>query len=924
MAAFFNKLGSQTYNGGAGKDSFFLFTFSNNLDNLRVDGVASSLVWTTAIVNPDSSFFQVTASNIAFSTDLAIGGNGVDIIYGSNGNDAVFYNNGVIAGGFGGFTGIESFDLAGGDDLIDLTAQGAGGVDYAQNTNIDGGLGNDTILGGAGRDSIVGRAGNDVIFGYRGADTVNAGDGDDLVYGDDLGFNGIAGDDSLRGDNGNDTLFGGERIDQLFGGANNDVLYGGFGGDGLFGEDGDDVLYGDDPGQSGGDNLDGGAGADTIFGVGGNDEIVGGAGGDIIDGGDGLDFIEGGTGADRLIGGAENDTIDGDADIDTAVFSGARADYLVTFNADGSLTIADQRAGAPDGVDSVRQVEFFEFADGTFAASELSAPPVITSDGGGDTAALSIEENTTAVTTVVAVDPDVGQTPTYRIAGGADAALFTIDSLTGALSFIVAPDFEVPTDAGADNVYDVIVEASDGHNVDTQAIAVTVTDVNEAGVVVNGTSGADSISPTATNAALRTTALNDTVFGLGGNDTIDGGQGVDSLEGGAGNDLYFVDAFLDDGVAINDDRVTEGAGGGLDTVEASVSYRLADNVEILNLVGLAISGFGNALSNGINGNDAANALSGDDGNDTIAGGLGADTLNGDAGSDRLDGGEGADVMNGGDGSDTYFVDVYSDDGNDLNDDLVVEAAGAGTDLVNASVSYRLTTDVENLTLTGSNAIDGFGNLLANAINGNTGANALSGGLANDTLRGNSGSDTLSGEDGNDQLFGDTGADTLLGGLGVDRLEGGAESDYLDGGATGDTILGQAGDDTIVGGVGRDTMTGGTEADVFVFNVGDTGLNATSPDIITDFATGVDRIDLSSVAGPLAPAAYAETAIATDVFADALAAANAQLGPGLSVVFVAGSVKGFLFWDSNGDGTLDQTAFLNGLTQLSAFDSGDVI
>src|SRR5206468_5054845 len=104
--------------------------------------------------------------------------------------------------------------------------------------------------------------------------------------------------------------------------------------------------------------------------------------------------------------------------------------------------------------------------------------PTITSDGGNDTAAVSIAENTTAVTTVVATDPDAGQTLTYTIADGADADLFTINSTTGALAFINAPDFENPTDAGANNVYDVTVQVSDGNGgSDTQAIAGTVQNV---------------------------------------------------------------------------------------------------------------------------------------------------------------------------------------------------------------------------------------------------------------------------------------------------------------------------------------------------------------------------------------------------------------------------------------------------------------
>lgn len=107
--------------------------------------------------------------------------------------------------------------------------------------------------------------------------------------------------------------------------------------------------------------------------------------------------------------------------------------------------------------------------------------PVISSNDGGDSAAISVAENTTAVTTVAATDPE-GATVTYAITGGADAALFGIDDETGALTFLAAPNFETPGDAGTDNVYDVIVTASDGTLADTQAIAVTVTNVNEAPV----------------------------------------------------------------------------------------------------------------------------------------------------------------------------------------------------------------------------------------------------------------------------------------------------------------------------------------------------------------------------------------------------------------------------------------------------------
>ena len=111
-------------------------------------------------------------------------------------------------------------------------------------------------------------------------------------------------------------------------------------------------------------------------------------------------------------------------------------------------------------------------------------PPVITSDGGGDTASISLAENQTVVTTVTAVDTDVPvQTLTYSIIGGTDQSKFSIDGVTGELTFTTAPDFENPTDTNTDNQYEVMVAVDDGTgSSDSQTITVTITDANEAGV----------------------------------------------------------------------------------------------------------------------------------------------------------------------------------------------------------------------------------------------------------------------------------------------------------------------------------------------------------------------------------------------------------------------------------------------------------
>ena len=75
-------------------------------------------------------------------------------------------------------------------------------------------------------------------------------------------------------------------------------------------------------------------------------------------------------------------------------------------------------------------------------------------------------------------------TLSYSISGGADAAKFAIDGATGALTFVSSPNFEAPTDVGANNVYNVQVTASDGTNSTNQALAITVTAVNDNAPVI--------------------------------------------------------------------------------------------------------------------------------------------------------------------------------------------------------------------------------------------------------------------------------------------------------------------------------------------------------------------------------------------------------------------------------------------------------
>ena len=121
----------------------------------------------------------------------------------------------------------------------------------------------------------------------------------------------------------------------------------------------------------------------------------------------------------------------------------------------------------------------------------VNSPPEITSDGGGATAALSRPENATAVTTVTATDAE-SDPITFSISGGADADKFSIDPSTGVLTFASAPDYENPTDVGANNTYEVTVQAASTGGTDSQTITVTVTNLSPYQEWLNGTPATDA------------------------------------------------------------------------------------------------------------------------------------------------------------------------------------------------------------------------------------------------------------------------------------------------------------------------------------------------------------------------------------------------------------------------------------------------
>ncbi len=136
--------------------------------------------------------------------------------------------------------------------------------------------------------------------------------------------------------------------------------------------------------------------------------------------------------------------------------------------------------------------------------------PVITSNGGGIVATVAVAENQTAVTTVVAMDADAGQTVTFTLSG-ADAGLFTLSS-TGELTFNTAPDFEMLTDTGMDNEYEVTITATDNgmpEKMAMQMLTITVTDVtneNNAPVFAEGATATVSYAENATTVVTTVVA----------------------------------------------------------------------------------------------------------------------------------------------------------------------------------------------------------------------------------------------------------------------------------------------------------------------------------------------------------------------------------------------------------------------------------
>lgn len=753
--------------------------------------------------------------------DLLLGGNGDDVLVGGDGND-------TFSGGMGSNIIVAS-ETSGGDtvqvdhdgsnllrldadvDPASVRARWSGSLlvyrnSYESQTGLDPALRWQTNLilsyGGSGSSLTVGAANHlwspqEAVYS-KGEFGI---DGIEFANGTTRSLESLVGE-ANRITVGNDILLDALESNALSGGAGNDTLYG-FGGlNTLKGDEGNDSLFGGDDDDA---LIDGGSG---------NDTLIGGLGSDRLEGGDGDDFLSAGTapsGAglpwysrlpndvhatdrDTLLGGTGNDTLmSGDRDVvflfgqgfgQDVAFGGQTRGYSSTFRFDATIDRSDVQFSRGIGTNllvSVRNMSDIVTV-GQFFASE---------DQGTNVGALYA-------------------TARFEFADGSVVLASEVASRLVAIH-TSQPDLFL---------------GSDGDDV------------------------------------LTGTKPQDRLFGGLGNDTLSG-PGV--LQGGAGDDTYRfdftrhaslaglpkgADVIIDDsegadrlvvssGVSPEDLVVAAGQFEGYQVAQSGYQLRSRITGANVNVAGGITVEFANGVSwseaelqarsterYGTGGNDA---LDGDGYDNRMSGLAGNDSLTGNGGNDTLDGGLGIDSMKGGLGDDFYVVDDAGD--------VVTESSSQGSDTVQASVSYTLTSNVENLTLAGNADISATGNGLANVISGNTGANVLSGGA---------GSDTMSGGLGNDAYVVDVAGDVLSESAdeGIDLVQSsiawtlGANFENLTltgtgsingtGNALANVLIGNVGANRLDGGVGADTMTGGAGNDTYVVdNVLDITVEAAS-------------------------------------------------------------------------------------------------
>ena len=752
-------------------------------------------------------------------------------------------------------------------DHVQGTSQNDTIIGDIQNNQLSGNAGNDSLNGGAGNDTLIGGAGNDIYIVDSTTDiiTENVEEGTDTIQSSvtfTLTTNvenlTLTGTDAINGigNDVNNIILGNSANNIIFGNAGNDTLDGGGGSDALIGGAGDDIYIVDSTTDIITENAN--EGTDTIqssvtYTIATNVENLTLTGTTAINGtGNAVNNI--------ITGNSANNTLDGGAGNDT--LSGGTGDdiYIV----DSITDIITENANA--GTDTIQSSVTFSIATLT-NIENLTLTGIIAINGTGNAGNNVITGNSDNNTLNGGAGNDT-------LIGGAGDDIYIVDSITDTIT--------ENANAGTDTIQSSV----------TYTIATNVENLTLTGTTtINATGNAG-------NNVITGNSANNTINGGTGNDTLDGGGGSDALIGGTGNDIYIVNSTTD--------TITENANEGTDTIQSSVTFTIATNIENLTLTGTAaINGTGNAGNNIITGNGANNTLDGGAGNDTLIGGTGNDiyivdsttdiitenanegtdtiqssvtftiaaltnvenltltgttaingtgnasnnVITGNSANNTLDGGAGNDTLIGGTGDDIYLVDSTTD--------IITENGNAGTDTIQSSVTYTIATNVENLTLKGTAAINGTGNAGNNIITGNGVNNTLEGGAGIDTLIGGTGDDIYIVDSITDIITENAngGTDTIQSSVtftiaaltNVENLTltgttaingtGNAGNNIITGNNANNVIIANAGNDTLDGGDGSDALIGGTGNDIYLVN--------STTDTITENANeGTDTIQSS--------------------------------------------------------------------------------
>jgi len=422
--------------------------------------------------------------------------------------------------------------------------------------------------------------------------------------------------------------------------------------------------------------------------------------------------------------------------------------------------------------------------------------------------------------------------------------ILAIQSLYGANNLWQTGD-NVYKWAADQSIFETIWDAGGNDTIDgsNQLAAVSI-NLNEGAYSQIGKTFIDLKNQTAVNDGLAIafgakienaigSAFNDTLTGNALNNVLDGRGGLDTMIGGAGSDLYILDqagelALIQELANEGTDTLYIGYTPDAGTTVVDLNRTNLLNVENVTLDNANIGAFtvlGNALNN---------------------------TLIGNSGDNLLDGGTGGDILIGGTGNDTYKVDSAYD--------VVVETSTLANEIdsVISSVNFALGANLENLTLTGTDNLNGNGNGQNNVLTGNAGNNVLNGMGGLDTMIGGGGSDLYildqvgelalvqeQASEGIDTLYiaYTPGAGTTVVDLNRTNLLN-VENVTLDNANTGPfTVLGNALNNTLIGNIGDNVLDGGAGGDILIGGAGnDTYIVDSAYDVVLETSTVATEID----------------------------------------------------------------------------------